>query len=586
MEMLTTELGDEMRAFVDKTCAKIDTKELVREFQARKRRTGAKEKKTSKSTGTRARKRQKTSESTSRDLNDGNHPNTDGDGRKSKTLNLNTYKFHALADVVPAIRLFGTTDSYSTQIPELLHRHSKRHYKRTSKRNVSRQLSRIQMRQARIRKLRKQLSPIPQEGYHPDEAQEPPYFIGKSENQPLSLPAFLQTRADDPAMKAFIPKLKHHLLPRIWRQLLEEEEHSKDADPARLHLLRCLIDGSEVQGCPAEPATADQTTLSGERQSVDVPDVDRIYFHSDRIYWHNILHINYTSYDVRRETDIINPRTSRKDIMCLKLPAVVEDTRRAEPGHQETLHRFVHGRILGIYHANVVYRGRGAVDLRRRRFDFLWVRWFDYLTDGPVLNMLDRMSLKPLSNPAALGFLDPADVLRASHIIPRYISGKLSDIAGQEGRIWSKVARDKDDWREYYVNCFIDRDMLMRYSWGLAVGHVYAHEDAPNASATSSGCTRLGDPIAEDDIAEESDTSPGIDAERIKIQKDEKGYMQGDGDREDTGLPDEEEDTLDDVEGEELCAEVPDDSDLEGPSDADDGDIPEPDSDSDDENLP
>jgi hypothetical protein len=35
---------------------------------------------------------------------------------KKKQLNLNTYKFHALADYVSTIRLFGTTDSYSTLI--------------------------------------------------------------------------------------------------------------------------------------------------------------------------------------------------------------------------------------------------------------------------------------------------------------------------------------------------------------------------------------------------------------------------------------------------------------------------------------
>jgi hypothetical protein len=34
---------------------------------------------------------------------------------KRKMLNLNTYKFHALADYVQTIRMFGTTDSYSTQ---------------------------------------------------------------------------------------------------------------------------------------------------------------------------------------------------------------------------------------------------------------------------------------------------------------------------------------------------------------------------------------------------------------------------------------------------------------------------------------
>lgn len=45
-------------------------------------------------------------------------PEVDSDttARKQKTLNLNTYKFHSLGDVVPTIRRFGTTDSYSTQI--------------------------------------------------------------------------------------------------------------------------------------------------------------------------------------------------------------------------------------------------------------------------------------------------------------------------------------------------------------------------------------------------------------------------------------------------------------------------------------
>jgi hypothetical protein len=35
---------------------------------------------------------------------------------KVKLLNLLTYKFHALGDYVQTIKLFGTTDSYSTQV--------------------------------------------------------------------------------------------------------------------------------------------------------------------------------------------------------------------------------------------------------------------------------------------------------------------------------------------------------------------------------------------------------------------------------------------------------------------------------------
>jgi hypothetical protein len=33
-----------------------------------------------------------------------------------KTLNLNTYKFHALGDYTRMIRRYGTTDSYSTEV--------------------------------------------------------------------------------------------------------------------------------------------------------------------------------------------------------------------------------------------------------------------------------------------------------------------------------------------------------------------------------------------------------------------------------------------------------------------------------------
>ncbi len=36
--------------------------------------------------------------------------------RRPRKLNLNTFKFHSLGDYVASIRLFGTTDSYSTQM--------------------------------------------------------------------------------------------------------------------------------------------------------------------------------------------------------------------------------------------------------------------------------------------------------------------------------------------------------------------------------------------------------------------------------------------------------------------------------------
>jgi len=42
-------------------------------------------------------------------------------GARPKSFNLATYKFHALGDYVHNIRLFGTTDSYTTQLVSSLH---------------------------------------------------------------------------------------------------------------------------------------------------------------------------------------------------------------------------------------------------------------------------------------------------------------------------------------------------------------------------------------------------------------------------------------------------------------------------------
>lgn len=325
------------------------------------------------------------------------------------------------------------------------------------------------MHQARIRKLRKQLLPEPDEGYQDDDAHRLPYFIGKSQNSPISVPSFLRAGRDDPAMKVrlfskdihalhadrietqdFTPKLKRHLLPRIYAQLLSEAKASKieDQDTPHIALLTSLVNSSIDNPDFSESPDAES-------------DANSVYFHSDRFYAHKVLHINYTSYDVRRETDVVNPKTSRRNIMCLR--SVEADT----PGDSSAQgqggeHRFIHAQVLGIFHANIVYRGRGSSDLRKRRFDFLFVRWFTFVDPDPVHRRLDRVTLSPLKDVDAVGFLDPADVLRASHIVPRYSLGPMYPESQGTHRLYpnkcgsdpvvSKQARDWEDWHEYFVN--------------------------------------------------------------------------------------------------------------------------------------
>ena len=75
LDGLTTELGDTLRMFVHKTCSEIATKELSREYQARKRREARqKGKKSTKGKEGQPEKRQKIGE----ELSPGNSNQTSG----------------------------------------------------------------------------------------------------------------------------------------------------------------------------------------------------------------------------------------------------------------------------------------------------------------------------------------------------------------------------------------------------------------------------------------------------------------------------------------------------------------------------
>ena len=86
-------LSVQLRRFVKVTCAAFETKELPSEVMAQQRHQQ-----------TQAEKRNIT-----------DVPSTSS-GPRTKRINMHTYKFHALGDYVNTIKLFGTTDSYTTQI--------------------------------------------------------------------------------------------------------------------------------------------------------------------------------------------------------------------------------------------------------------------------------------------------------------------------------------------------------------------------------------------------------------------------------------------------------------------------------------
>lgn len=163
-------------------------------------------------------------------------------------------------------------------------------------------------------------------------------------------------------------------------------------------------------------------------------------FHKNRIYRHQIARFHYTTYDVRRGQDIIHPSTSHCNIMLL-----ADDDGAGREQHHQC--HYLYARVLGIYHANVVYTGEGAADYNPRRVEFLWVRWYG-LAQAPKRHRFESLSFPPMANTDSFGFVDPADVLRACHIVPAFSTGRTHT----DGRGLSSCAMDAKDWKCYYVN--------------------------------------------------------------------------------------------------------------------------------------
>lgn len=99
------------------------------------------------------------------------------------------------------------------------------------------------------------------------------------------------------------------------------------------------------------------------------------------------------------------------------------------------------------------------IDHHPRKFDILWVRWFDPLdsqfSEATLWSSkrMERATIRPLSNPEACDFIDPSDIIRAAHIVPRFAGGKKYEPAElYQDRITSKCAKDAEDWTEYYIN--------------------------------------------------------------------------------------------------------------------------------------
>ncbi|KAF7970329.1 hypothetical protein HWV62_24352 [Athelia sp. TMB] len=514
LDSATTILGQEMRQFSRITCAAYFTKELPAEVAARDRQQARKNAKAGASTVAPLADIPVAATADVRDTPlalpplaaalpppdeaDGTHaivnttsPLTKKKKRKAsdkKTFNLWTYKFHALGNYLRAIRRFGTTDSYSSQTGEREHRRVKRLYSRTNKHHATRQIARRERRETRLLRAKRAAQADLAHRHHPRSVDSddlspthPAFHHHMSDSRRFGQDAFSFSRVfpNDPASKDFVPRLKDHLLSRmLGRQYDGDEELFTDADRASVHI------------------------------------------EENRINSVKVLRINYTTYDLQRDRDSLNPR-NHCDVMVMS------------PETGPHAHPYWYARVLGVFHARVYHTGPASKNTSMQHMEFLWVRWLGNVRQhryGFKTGRLPKVGFVADTEPAPFGFLDPSLVVRACHLIPAFHDKRTSELLTANPSAGRPIG-DTDDWSAFYVNWFADRDMIMRYIGG-GVGHMHQNRTViGDAAMDTDDLEEVED--GDKPLAMEVDSDDDADSDDAGIYGSDGGDEDSDEDSED-----------------------------------------------------
>ena len=168
---------------------------------------------------------------------------------------------------------------------------------------------------------------------------------------------------------------------------------------------------------------------------------------NDRIYRHSTLRINYTTYDGRREQDIVNPRT-RADVMILS----------AEDKDSNDFHPYWYARVIDIFHARVRHIGPASRSTDPKRMEFLFIRWFGRdlkERGGWKRQQLHRVRFVHEDDPSPFGFLDPLEVVRAVHLIPAF-AFQTTTLLMQPSHYARRFQSDDEDWLYFYIGMYVN----------------------------------------------------------------------------------------------------------------------------------
>lgn len=165
---------------------------------------------------------------------------------------------------------------------------------------------------------------------------------------------------------------------------------------------------------------------------------NEIVFENDRLYKHKVIQLNYTTYDLRREQDSLNPN-SQADIYVLS--------------HDDDGLPYWYARLLGVFHAKVYDLAERAVKQSTPvEMQFAYVRWYrlERTPWGFAAKRQPRVRFLDAEDPEAFGFINPKDIVRAAHIVPAFAYGKTYEYL--PGETIARAPGDQEDWKFYYVS--------------------------------------------------------------------------------------------------------------------------------------
>ncbi|KAF7292918.1 hypothetical protein MIND_01190900 [Mycena indigotica] len=408
-----------------------------------------------------------------------------------KPFNLITYKLHSIPDYPDAIVRFGTTDSTSTQNGEVAHRLVKYLYQRTNKREHVRQIAKHEQRRRLMRAMwerRRRYKEAEKGHVNPSSASN----ISTYANSTI----FAQAN-QKPTHYTYMPPEQHHYISDSTRtsirlsDLVDTDLHS-DTD----------TDGGDGP-------------MAIDRPDPVIPD-PALHNFTRKLKSHLRQRLLGSEYDgddtCFTDEELINVVLEKDTLYKTKTSSTpVPEILYRSGQDPQNRHELWYGEVLGIFHTRVLLADQPN---KARRMEFLWMRWLQRDVTyrcGLKAKRLPRVHYMPHDVPDTFGFLDPSDIIRGCHLIPAFAHGRTTQYLPKS---MARQASEQDqDWKYFYVNMVVDRDMMMRYH-DRVIGHRKTRAPISNPTTEQEQIT---EEVVDDVVADMVDDVVADMAEEVNV---------------------------------------------------------------------